>query len=77
MNTKKRDYYEVLGVEKDASLNDIKFAYRRLAKQLHPDANRTDPKAKEKFIELQEAYEPLSKAIAKLVSMVPHSPQIT
>ncbi len=57
---KKRDYYEVLGVSKDASENDIKLAYRRLARKLHPDLNKTDPKAKEKFIELQEAYEVLS-----------------
>ena len=56
----KRDYYEVLGVEKNASENDIKLAYRRLARKLHPDLNKTDPKAKEKFIELQEAYEVLS-----------------
>ncbi len=60
MSSKKRDYYEVLGVSKDASVNDIKLAYRRLARKLHPDLNKTDPKAKEKFIELQEAYEVLS-----------------
>ncbi len=60
MSSKKRDYYEVLGVSKDANLNDIKLAYRRLARKLHPDLNKTDPKAKEKFIELQEAYEVLS-----------------
>jgi len=60
MSSNKRDYYEVLGVSKDASLNDIKLAYRRLARKLHPDLNKTDPKAKEKFIELQEAYEVLS-----------------
>ena len=60
MSSKKRDYYEVLGISKDASLNDIKLAYRRLARKLHPDLNKTDPKAKEKFIELQEAYEVLS-----------------
>ncbi len=59
-SSKKRDYYEVLGVSKDASVNDIKLAYRRLARKLHPDLNKTDPKAKEKFIELQEAYEVLS-----------------
>ncbi|HUW91444.1 MAG TPA: molecular chaperone DnaJ [Candidatus Nanopelagicaceae bacterium] len=59
-NKNKKDYYEVLGVEKTASENDIKLAYRRLARQLHPDLNKTDPKAKEKFIELQEAYEVLS-----------------
>ncbi|MFX1329359.1 MAG: DnaJ domain-containing protein, partial [Promethearchaeota archaeon] len=60
MSSKKRDYYEVLGVSKDANLNDIKLAYRRLARKLHPDLNKTDPQAKEKFIELQEAYEVLS-----------------
>ena len=60
MSSQKRDYYEVLGVSKDASINDIKIAYRRLARKLHPDLNKTDPKAKEKFIELQEAYEVLS-----------------
>ncbi|MBY8987540.1 MAG: molecular chaperone DnaJ [Candidatus Lokiarchaeota archaeon] len=60
--SKKRDYYEVLGIEKNASENDIKLAYRRLARKLHPDLNKTDPKAKEKFIELQEAYEVLSDA---------------
>ncbi len=58
--SKKRDYYEVLNVSKDASEDDIKRAYRHLARQLHPDLNKTDPKAKEKFIELQEAYEVLS-----------------
>ena len=42
----KRDYYEVLGVSKDASENDIKLQYRRLARKLHPDLNKTDPKAK-------------------------------
>jgi len=56
----KRDYYEVLGVGKTANENDIKLAYRRLARKLHPDLNKTDPKAKEKFIELQEAYEVIS-----------------
>ncbi|MFX0076211.1 MAG: molecular chaperone DnaJ [Candidatus Hermodarchaeota archaeon] len=61
-SNKKRDYYEVLGVDKNASENDIKLAYRRLARKLHPDLNKTDPKAKEKFIELQEAYEVLSDA---------------
>jgi len=59
-SSNKRDYYEVLGVGKDASENDIKLAYRRLARKFHPDVNKTDPKAKEKFIEVQEAYEVLS-----------------
>ncbi|MBD3255128.1 MAG: molecular chaperone DnaJ [Candidatus Lokiarchaeota archaeon] len=56
----KRDYYEVLGVEKDADQDQIKLAYRRLARKYHPDVNKTDPQAKDKFIELQEAYEVLS-----------------
>ncbi len=60
MSSQKRDYYEVLGVSKDASLNDIKLAYRRLARKHHPDLNKNDPEAKSKFIELQEAYEVLS-----------------
>jgi molecular chaperone DnaJ len=60
MSSEKRDYYEVLGLSKDASLNEIKLAYRKLARMYHPDVNKEDPKAKEKFIELQEAYEVLS-----------------
>ncbi|MFV0395953.1 MAG: molecular chaperone DnaJ [Coprobacillaceae bacterium] len=55
----KRDYYEVLEVSKDASASDIKKAYRKKAKQYHPDVNK-DPDAEEKFKEVQEAYEVLS-----------------
>ena len=55
-----KTYYEILEIEEDASQEDIKLAYRRLAKKLHPDLNKTDPKAKEKFIELHEAYDTLS-----------------
>jgi DnaJ-class molecular chaperone len=54
-----RDLYEVLGVTKGASAADIKKAYRRLAKKLHPDANNKDPKAAAKFAELNSAYEVL------------------
>jgi molecular chaperone DnaJ len=53
----KRDYYEVLGVQKNASKDDIKKAYRKLAIQYHPDKNPGDKKAEEKFKEATEAYE--------------------
>jgi molecular chaperone DnaJ len=57
----KRDYYEILGVGKTATQDDIKKAYRKLAKQYHPDMNPTDRKAaEEKFKELSEAYEVLA-----------------
>jgi DnaJ-class molecular chaperone len=52
-----RDPYEILGVSKSASEADIKSAYRRLAKKLHPDANKHDPKAASRFAELNAAYE--------------------
>ena len=51
----KRDYYEVLGVKRDASKDEIKDAYRKLAMQFHPDRNK-DPGAEEKFKEISEAY---------------------
>ena len=56
----KRDYYEVLGVQKDASAEDIKKAYRQLALKYHPDRNPGDKTAEEKFKEAAEAYEVLS-----------------
>ena len=56
----KRDYYEVLGVDKNASANDIKKAYRKLAIQYHPDKNPGDKAAEEKFKEAAEAYSVLS-----------------
>ena len=56
----KRDYYEVLGVERGAAAEDIKKAYRKLAVKYHPDKNPGDKAAEEKFKELGEAYEALS-----------------
>ncbi len=55
----KRDYYEVLGLGRDADLQQIKKAYRALARQLHPDVNNHDPEAETKFKEATEAYEAL------------------
>ena len=55
----KRDYYEVLGVPRDADLQQIKKAYRKLARQHHPDVAVDDPNGEEKFKEATEAYEVL------------------
>jgi len=57
-----RDYYEVLGVDRGADDGAIKKAFRRLARELHPDVNAHDPQAEEKFKEAAEAYEVLSDA---------------
>jgi len=62
MAINKRDYYEVLGVNRGASDQDLKKAYRRLAHQYHPDKNQTDPEAEEKFKEAAEAYAVLSNS---------------
>lgn len=56
---KYKDYYEVLGVSKSATNNDIKKAYKKLAKKYHPDLNQGDKSAEEKFKEINEAYEVL------------------
>ena len=58
----KRDYYEVLGLSRDAAEGDIKKAYRKLAVKYHPDRNEDDPEAAEKFREVTEAYEVLKDA---------------
>ncbi len=58
----KRDYYEVLGVSKSASIDDIRKAYRKMAMQYHPDRNPDDKSAEEKFKEAAEAYEVLNDA---------------
>ena len=56
----KKDYYDVLGVSKGASDDELKKAYRKLAMKYHPDRNSDDPAAAEKFKEASEAYEVLS-----------------
>lgn len=63
----KRDYYEVLGVKRDAAEADIKKAYRRLAMKHHPDRNPDDKKSEEQFKEAKEAYEVLTDAKKKAV----------
>src|SRR3954447_13300186 len=54
-----RDFYEILGVARDASADDIQRAYRKLARQYHPDVNK-DPGAEDRFKEVSEAYDVLS-----------------
>ena len=56
----KRDYYEVLGVNKNATEAELKKAYRKMAMKYHPDQNQGDKEAEEKFKEVNEAYEVLS-----------------
>ncbi len=60
MSDMKRDFYEVLGVGKSAGADQIKTAYRRLARKFHPDVNKNDKSAESKFKEVQEAYDILS-----------------
>ncbi|MBD3341172.1 MAG: DnaJ domain-containing protein, partial [Candidatus Lokiarchaeota archaeon] len=59
MNSEKKDYYKILGVDEDASEEEIKSAFKKLARRYHPDLNQDDPSAHSKFIKLREAYETL------------------
>lgn len=61
----KRDYYEILGLSKDASEGDIKKAYRKVAKECHPDLNPNDKEAEQRFKDASEAYEVLGNAEKK------------
>jgi len=56
----RKDYYGILGVARDAGESEIKIAYRKLALQNHPDTNRDDPQAEDRFKEINEAYDVLS-----------------
>src|SRR5438105_9581983 len=56
----KKDYYQILGVKKDSKADEIKKAYRRLARKHHPDVNPNDKASEDKFKDVQEAYDILS-----------------
>ncbi|WP_058486182.1 DnaJ domain-containing protein [Defluviitalea phaphyphila] len=60
-----KDYYKILQVSKNATIEEIKKAYRKLAKKFHPDANNNDPKAEERFKEIGEAYKVLGDETKK------------
>src|SRR5580658_3765886 len=58
----KRDYYDVLGIPRSASPDEVKSAFRKMARKYHPDATKNDPKSTERFKEVQEAYDVLGDA---------------
>ena len=62
-----KDYYEILEIDKDSTQEEIKLAYRKLAKKYHPDLNKNDPKAKEKFIMLKKAYDTLKDPLKRKI----------
>ena len=73
---KTKNYYKILEVEDDASEEEIKLAYRRLAKKYHPDLNKNDPHAKDKFIEVKEAYDILiDPQKRKIYDQIGYNPQ--
>src|SRR5215207_11223510 len=56
----KKDYYQILGIKKDAKADEVKKSYRRLARKYHPDVNPNDKASEDKFKDVQEAYDVLS-----------------
>ena len=60
-----RNYYQLLGISHDATADDIKRAFRELAKRFHPDSNPDDPQAQARFTEVSRAYEALSDGLAR------------
>lgn len=73
---KNKDFYELLGIDIDSTEEEIKLAYRKLAKKYHPDLNKTDPQAKEKFLEVKEAYDTLIDPVKrKTYDQLKYNPQ--
>jgi len=71
-----KDFYELLGIDKNSTEEEIKLAYRKLAKKYHPDLNKTDPQAKEKFIEIKKAYDTLiDPTKRKIYDQIKYNPQ--
>ncbi|TFG19602.1 MAG: J domain-containing protein, partial [Promethearchaeota archaeon] len=74
---KEKSYYDILEVEKDATEKEIKLAYRPLAKKYHPDLNKTNPNATDKFIEIKNAYDtlidPEKRKIYDQLGYTPHN----
>ena len=68
-NMEYKDYYQILGVKKDASKDEIKKAYRKLARQYHPDINPNNKNANAKFAEISEANEVLSDNYARVKNL--------
>ena len=62
-----KDYYDILGVGKNSTKEEIKKAYKKLAKKYHPDLNKSDPNAKDKFIVIKEAYDTLIDPIKRKI----------